>query len=164
MITAQFEPHFESWRKEARKHLMAGVSPDEINWGSQESLFAGLDTHQPLPLSSPLKSEFRAPPEFIELAKTVSYARDSDRWDLLYRILFRLQFENPQLLNITVDTDIRRAELLVKSIRRDIHKMHAFVRFKKETVLTSRGEEEYFVAWHKPEHLIVQPGASFFCT
>lgn len=161
MIKAQFDPNFESWRKEARKHLTAGISPDKINWGSEESLFQSFNFEEGL-VPMVLKTEFKVPPEFIELAKTVSYARDSDRWDLLYRILYRLQFENPQLLNITVDPDIRRAELLVKSIRRDIHKMHAFVRFKKEIVMTEDGEEEYYVAWHKPEHLTVQPGTPFF--
>lgn len=161
MIKAQFEPNFESWRKEARKHLTANVSPDKINWGAEETLFAGFDFNEGL-LPMPLKAEFKVPPEFIELAKTVSCARDADRWDLLYRILYRLQFENPLLLNITVDPDIRRAELLVKSIRRDIHKMHAFVRFKKEIVKTDDGEEEYYVAWHRPEHLIVKLGTPFF--
>lgn len=161
MIKAIFEPNFESWRKEARKHLAAGITPDKINWGSEESLFQEFNFDEGLaPVI--LKAEFKVPPEFIHLAKTVSQARDSDRWDLLYRILFRLQFENPLLLNITVDADIRRAELLVKSIRRDIHKMHAFVRFKKEIVMTENGEEEYYVAWHKPEHLIVKSGTPFF--
>ena len=161
MIKAQFEPHFESWRKEARKHLTANISPDKINWGSEETLFSGFEMVDGLSVV-PFKTEFKVPPEFIELAKTVSCARDADRWDLLYRILFRLQFENPQLLNITVDPDIRRAELLVKAIRRDIHKMHAFVRFKKEIVKTDEGEEEYFVAWHRPEHLTVQLSTPFF--
>lgn len=161
MVKAQFEPHFDSWRKEARKHLSAGLSPDQINWGAEESLFQSFNFNESLK-PTPLKTEFKVPPEFIDMAKTVSSARDSDRWDLLYRILYRLQFENPLLLNITVDPDIRRAELLVKSIRRDIHKMHAFVRFKKEIVITENGEEEYYVAWHKPEHLTLRAGASFF--
>lgn len=161
MIKASFEPNFESWRKEARKHLTAGISPDKINWGSEESLFQSFNFEEGL-APMVIKTEFKVPPEFIELAKTVSSARDADRWDLLYRILYRLQFENPQLLNITVDPDIRRAELLEKSIRRDIHKMHAFVRFKKEIVMTEDGEEEYYVAWHKPEHFTLQAGSPFF--
>ena len=161
MITSQFKANFESWRKEARKHLMAGVTPDKINWGSQDTLFTEFNFNESF-VPVVLKSEFKVSPEFIELAKTVSYARNTDRWDLLYRILFRLQYENPQLLNITVDSDIRKAELLVKSIRRDIHKMHAFVRFKKEIVMTKNGEEEYYVAWHKPEHLITQIATPFF--
>lgn len=88
----------------------------------------------------------------------VSYARDENRWNLMYRILFRLVHENPNLLKISVDTDIREAELLEKSVRKDIHKMHAFVRFKKSEI----DGEEIYIAWHKPEHLIVRPGTPFF--
>ncbi len=145
-------PHYESWRKEARDRLVQGVPPKTGSWNlEQGSLF---EVESPLrPLKNPT-----VPPEFLKLAPYVAAARDEDRWDLLYRILYRLQHENPHLLKVTVDPDVHRLNLLFKSVRRDIHKMHAFVRFKRAEI---HGQETY-LAWHKPEHLIVELGTPFF--
>jgi DNA polymerase len=47
-----------------------------------------------------------------------------------------------------------------KSVRRDAHKMKAFVRFR--TVTGREGEGDHYVAWHRPDHLIVPLVATFF--
>lgn len=156
MIQAQFEKTFQGWRDEARRLILQATPPEKIDWNEgAPSLFARLSenvtTH-----SAPTK--LTVPQEFVDLAESVAYARDEDRWELLYRILYRLQFENPHLMKISVDPDILRAMLLRKSVRRDIHKMHAFVRFKKTIV----DGEELYLAWHRPEHLVVKPGSPFF--
>lgn len=155
MIQPRFEPTFEAWRDLARDFLLEGHAPGGINWSdSNVSLFSFAETGKPLPLGKvPV-----VPKLFLDLAKDVAYARDPDRWALLYRILYRLQHENPLLMNITVDEDIHRAMGLSRSVRRDVHKLHAFVRFKKSV---SNGGEIY-VAWHKAEHYALRPGASFF--
>jgi hypothetical protein len=41
---------------------------------------------------------------------------------------------------------------MAKAVRRDLHKMHAFVRFRR--VETPGGER--FVAWFEPDHHIVE--------
>ena len=46
---------------------------------------------------------------------------------------------------------------MAKEVRRDEHKMHAFVRFRE----VGRGNER-FVAWFEPEHHIVELAAPFF--
>ncbi|CAN5149080.1 UdgX family uracil-DNA binding protein [soil metagenome] len=51
-------------------------------------------------------------------------------------------------------TLVRHIEELAKSVRRDIHKMRAFVRFRE---IDGR-----FVAWFEPEHHIVRANAGFF--
>ena len=43
-------------------------------------------------------------------------------------------------------------------MRRDVHKMRAFLRFRE----VQNGEGERFVAWFEPEHHIVRANASFF--
>ncbi|MFW7355327.1 MAG: UdgX family uracil-DNA binding protein [Brucella sp.] len=48
---------------------------------------------------------------------------------------------------------------MAKSVGRDIHKMHAFVRFRE---LLETGLRRRFAAWFEPEHNIVEPGSSFF--
>lgn len=156
MVQAKFDNTFEGWRDQARKYISLSVPPSEINWSDETpSLLSTADTSFKY---FSLPPRLSVPPDFLNLAENVSYARDADRWSLMYRILFRLQYENPHLLRIHIDPDIHRAELLRKSVRRDIHKMHAFVRFKK----TEIDGNEFYLAWHKPEHLIVRPGTPFF--
>jgi DNA polymerase len=56
------------------------------------------------------------------------------------------------------DPLLHRLERLAKAVRRDIHKMHAFVRFRE----VQEGEDRRFVAFFEPEHHIVRRTASFF--
>lgn len=155
MIQAKFQADFDGWRAKARELMQARAKPENILWneeGENLSFFASDEENH-----NSEKWELTVPKEFMQLAKYVSCARDPDRWSLLYRILYRLQFEDKNLLKIVIDPDVHKAQLLVKSIRRDIHKMHAFVRFKKKSE-----QEEIYVAWHRPEHLILKLGAPFF--
>ncbi len=47
---------------------------------------------------------------------------------------------------------------MARTIRRDLHKMHAFLRFRRV-----EGEDrERFVAWFEPDHFILEATASFF--
>lgn len=152
MIPARFEPTFEGWRMQARLFLHQGLKPELIDWNQDNLSF---DFEEPVkPKSSRAGDVFKVPPSFLDLAKAVCYARDPERWGLLYRILYRLKYEAAHLIQISVDPDIHRALLLRKSVRRDIHKMHAFVRFKQV--------EDQYIAWHKPEHFTLRPGAPFF--
>ncbi|WP_292457390.1 DUF4130 domain-containing protein, partial [Mesorhizobium sp.] len=64
----------------------------------------------------------------------------------------------PKLLSIATDPDIRRLEAMEKAVHRDIHKMRAFVRFRK----IGEGADERYVAWFEPDHYIVERNADFF--
>lgn len=153
MIAAQFEKTFEGWREAARKFLHTKTPPREIAWDEQSPLLF-LDESE----SHPAQSPGSVPREFLKLAESVAYARDEDRWDLLYRLLFRLSFENRDLLKLVIDPDVARLYALDRSVRRDIHKMHAFVRFK---AVETHGVATY-VAWHRPEHRVLRPASAFF--
>ena len=61
-------------------------------------------------------------------------------------------------MHIESDEDVRRARLMEKAVYRDVHKFHAFVRFRRVEIF----EEEIFVAWHKPHHFTVKRSAPFF--
>ncbi len=153
----QFEKTFESWRTAARDLVLREVHPEEIHWHEDTPSLFSLNSNSDKKFSAGSRP-LTVSADFLSLAKTVSFARDEGRWALLYRILFRLRIENPNLLQIAVDPDVLRAQLLKKSVSRDIHKMHAFVRFKKSEI----DGEELYLAWHKPEHLIVHAAAPFF--
>jgi DNA polymerase len=68
--------------------------------------------------------------------------------------------ENPRLLECVTDDDVYRLMRMQKSVTRDMHKMKAFVRFKK--LASSPDNAERFIAWHRPDHLIVRQVAPFF--
>lgn len=154
MIQVSIENNFLSWRTAARRLLQNRVLPSEILWamGEQNTLF------DDFALAAGESQIFKVSADFLELAETVSCVNDDQRWALLYRLLFRLTHENRNLLEIESDDDVRRALLHSKAIRRDVHKMHAFVRFRKVT--DELGER--FVAWHEPQHFIVTRAAPFF--
>ena len=97
------------------------------------------------------------PRDFVERAEAVICHSDPERFAFLYRLLWRLRDE-PNLLEIASDPDIRRFEAMEKAVRRDIHKMRAFVRFRK----IGEGDDERYVAWFEPEHFIVERNAPFF--
>lgn len=154
MIQVSIENDFSSWRTTARRLLQNGISPDEVLWttNEQNGLFADFNSNKSEPRI------FKVSADFLELAEMVSCVDDDQKWALLYRLLFRLTNENRNLLEIESDDDVRRALLHSKAIRRDVHKMHAFVRFK----LVENNNQETFVAWHEPQHFIVKKATPFF--
>ncbi|WP_126174785.1 UdgX family uracil-DNA binding protein, partial [Tsuneonella rigui] len=101
----------------------------------------------------------RASRAFVQLAKSAICHSDPERFSLLYCLLWRLQ-ANPRLLEDGADPDVRRLEDLAKAVRRDIHKMRAFVRFR--LVEGEADGEEHYVAWFEPEHHILRANAGFF--
>ena len=102
-------------------------------------------------------SAFTVPRAFIDLAQYVICHSDPERFALLYRLLWRLRSEKG-LLEVAVDPDVARAEAMSKSVRRDIHKMRAYVRFRE--IEDDAGA--LHVAWFEPEHHIVEINAPFF--
>jgi probable DNA metabolism protein len=148
---------FESWRKAARILLAEAVAPGDVLWEPEEtgSLF-GFEEG-----AVPATVKLSVPPAFVELAGEVCCHSDSRRWALLYRLLWRIaRLGERSLPEIASDPDVARARLMAKNVRRDIHKMHAFVRFRK-TGEDETGRER-FVAWFEPDHFIVEPGVPFF--
>ncbi len=144
--------NFEEWREVARKLLTAGVLPNELHWsGSAPSLFE--NTNPNLPTGT-----VNVPKEYLELAKTVALHRSEERWALLYRVLYRITAGERNLLKLHIDDDVRQLRLMEKAVNRDLHKMTAFVRFRKVEGV----EPEQYVAWHRPDHYIVERIAPWF--
>lgn len=135
-----FEPRFDAWRDEARRLIADAVAPQRVDWvpstgEHQESLFGGVAPPKPPSAPAgpaPSGSTPRVPKGFVRLAREVSYHRDDARWSLLYRVLWRLTRGGERsLLKIDVDSDVLAMRSMEKAVRRDAHKMKAFVRFRK---------------------------------
>ncbi len=101
----------------------------------------------------------RVPREFVEVAGVVACHRSVDRWDRLYEVLWRLSHGEPKLLEDHSDRTMREVREMEKAVRRDLHKMRAFVRFRK---LEDESGGETYVAWYKPAQRIVRRNADFF--
>lgn len=146
------ETDFDGWRDAARRLCLNGIPPHEIAWQ------VGVEdvSRDPLPAAPP-DAQLRVSKDFIERAATVICHSQPERFALLYRLLWRIRTERA-LMRIATDPDIRRFEAMEKSVRRDIHKMRAFVRFRK----VEGAEGERYVAWFEPEHFIVRANAPFF--
>ncbi|MBU6267787.1 MAG: UdgX family uracil-DNA binding protein [Sphingomonadales bacterium] len=149
---------FDAWRTTARRLLAAAVPPDDVAWHVAGECPAGLfaTAARGAPPASEA-SPARASRAFLQLAAHAALHRDPARFDLLYRLLWRLQ-RTPRLMEQAADPQVRRAELLARQVRRDIHKMRAFLRFRA----VPESDGPHYVAWFEPEHHILRANARFF--
>ena len=151
---------FAEWRDHARRMIQTDVPPDRVIWTEPGGASGSLFTHGARRVPAPPADapQPRASRAFLQLAQSAILHRDAERFALLYRLLWRLQ-ANPRLMEDAADTDVRRIEELARTVRRDIHKMRAFVRFR---VVDEADGGEHYVAWFEPEHHILRANARFF--
>ena len=156
------------FRQAARALLMAQVPPDHISWHSRveatQDLFACDEaplTELPAPVHETAAS-LRVPREFASLCASVILHSDVNRFGLLYRLLWRLKTE-AGLRHDPLDADWLQAQHMAQAVRRDMHKMKAFVRFR---VVAGSGDdslrEPLHIAWFEPEHQTLEATAPFF--
>ena len=146
---------FNGWRDAARGLIAANIAPPDVTWsvGQANDLF-GEGT---LPKAD---GSLAVPRAFIVLAQSVILSNDPARFSVLYNLLWRIARGEKHLLNIATDRTVHRATMLAKSVRRDIHKMRAFLRF---TEVPGADASKYY-AWFEPDHFIVSANAGFFQT
>ena len=168
---------FAGFRQTTRVLLAVGAEPHAIHWRWQDTharqsaavdLFAA-DTQGslagqaltpdaldrlPLPPGKPVHLH----PSQLSALKLACCHSSAGRFALCYRWLYRIQ-QSPRLRGDALDADWREIERLAKSVGRDIHKMHAFVRFRPTR--TAKGES-IGIAWFEPDHFIVRAAAGFF--
>lgn len=145
-VTLQPGADQTGFRGAVRRLMADGVPPDDVVWSASPGLFAEEEPGAAAPLSLP-----RAVAEQVRL---VACHSDPERYALLYRLIWRLKHGESHLPQMHADALVHRLHGMEKSVRRDLHKMHAFVRFRE------CGER--FIAWFEPEHFIVEETAQFF--
>ncbi len=156
-MRVRFPPTLAGWRSAARPHLTARTPASQLQWESTDAAQQGLDLEDGS--EAPTQAgDVRIPAAFIRLAAAVALHRSPSRWTDLYAVALRLISGEAHLLDIESDPAVLQLTRMAQQVRRDIHKMHAFVRFRSVTV---NGVERY-VAWHRPDHLIVRAAARFF--
>ncbi len=152
---------WDGFRAAARTLALDGVAPEQAAWSVAEpaDLFAAVNDGAPQP---PPGRAFTLPRALVELAQTVIQARAAERFALLYGLVFRAHGGERHLLEQVADPAVARANRLAQAVRRDTHRMRAFLRFHEVPGGADHGEARRFVAWFEPEHFIVEANAGFF--
>jgi DNA polymerase len=157
VVTLGNETDFAGWRSAARRLAMSHVKPEDVSWrisGHEPDLLEELSASA---LPDALEGTFNVPAKFVELAQAAILHRDSQRFPILYRLLWRLRSHH-DLLDIATDPDVAQVTEMTRAVHRDEHKMHTSVRFRE----IGRERQARYVAWFEPEHHIVELAAPFF--
>lgn len=149
------------WRRAARALLADGVRPEDIRWvvaGEDQTVDGSLfDEARQAAAPRSDQATIHVPPSFLDIAETGLLHSDHGRFDLFYRLLTRLARDR-RIVGDAADADVGRARRLASAVRRDKHKMTAFVRFRR----IDGDDGPRFLAWFEPDHHIVEATAPFF--
>ncbi len=147
-----------AWRDAARKLAAQGVDAAHVVWrmdgqADGADLFAG----QELPGNG--RIALRLPRAAIATLETALCHSDPERFHRAYDLVLRLSQDRLRWGD-RLDAPMHRVLTQEKAVRRDIHKMHAFVRFRE--VGQPDAPRRAFAAWFEPEHYIAEAAAPFF--
>ena len=157
------ETDLAGFREEARVLLAHQVPPDEVDW---------LTAHNADQFAEVVPADVKGskhvpraamaivPASFLRLCEIVVLHRDPHRFALLYRLLWRLVHE-PGLRSDPIDADMLAAQQMGQAVRRDLHKMKAFLRL----VPMDEGDGNspvLHLGWFEPAHHILEAAAPWF--
>lgn len=148
------------WRGHARALIRDRIAPEQVIWTTADEAQPGLFAAASAARASapPDGPHFSVPRGFVVQADHAVLHSDPRRFPVLYRLLWRMQGA-PGLLGDHADADVRQLHEWARAVRRDMHKMRAFVRFRE--VEDPAGQPRY-VAWFEPSHHILRANAAFF--
>jgi probable DNA metabolism protein len=152
VVTLREGADLTGFRAAVRRLIADDISPRSVLWSYDKSseLFS-----ESAPAAAPPITLPRAVAELIDM---VICHRDPDRYALAYTLIWRIRNGERALLEVASDPLVHRLQMLAKAIRRDLHKMHAFLRFRR----LEAAEGERFIAWFEPDNYIVEATAGFF--
>jgi len=157
-----------------------GVAPAQVRWridGDEDAtadLFDVGDEQRAgaLPGDSPMS----LPRSFVDAAREVFLHADPCRLPLIHRLALRIA-DDVQAWADPLHEDRLQFDRLLREVRREIHKMHAFVRFRRldepapasiEGGSGGSGDDDggsasvRRVAWFEPAHHVLEAAAPFF--
>ena len=158
------------FRAAIRNLLQQGIEPGRVQWRVADSAERDLFEEAGEPAAPPTSSTaqvstdvpIRLPAFFAPLFGRAALHADPSRHAVLYRLAWRLGRESA-LRHDPLDADRLRAEQWAREVRREMHKMTAFVRFRPVAALAqSAGDPVNHIAWFEPAHPIVRATAPFF--
>ena len=159
-VTLLNETDWEGFSQAVRFLIRQGAPPNRVVWRTAEQrdidLFEATGTAVAREL--PGKAALYLPASFVEVARLAFLHKARARFDLLYRTVWRIgedrrRWENP------LDPDRLLLEQMSRQVRREIHRMKAFVRFRRRV---DAAQQQRYIAWFEPQHHIVEAVAPFF--
>lgn len=167
---------FAHWRQLARALWSQQIAPHDVVWLTQaaQQHSSDLFAAPQLPITTPdqvlqwpqansAPCQLTVPRAWLDLAEQALLNADPSRFSVLYSLLWRMQ-TTPALRHDVLDPDYVKMQHWIKAVRREVHKMHAFVRFRPVAMAESPtdGTGPLHVAWFEPTHHIVHAAAPFF--
>jgi DNA polymerase len=143
-----------AFRAEAKRCLAAGIAPRDVTFRASEN--ASLLPPPPEPSQAP--PALRVSRAFAQHLTEVACHSASDRFDLLYELVWRMANGEPKVMERTTEFAVNQTLGYARAVRRDIHKMHAFLRFREHHM----DGAPLFVAWFEPQHHILKAAIPFF--
>lgn len=142
------------FRSQANALLAQQVPPADIDWHSEASPESGSKFHgagivAPRP---PSALHSIVPRSFVRLTELVVLHRDAGRFELMYRLLWRLVHE-PELAGATGDRDMALAHSMAQAVRRDVLKVRKTVHLKALAPLSG---VPLALAWCDPQHRVTE--------
>jgi probable DNA metabolism protein len=151
-ITLRDGADLDGFRRAVRRLVAEELAPQHVVFAVDRApdLFGGEADGAAPPVSLPRS--------LAEMIGRVACHRDPERYALLYGLVWRVLNGERELLDVATDPLVHRLELMARAVRRDLHKMHAFLRFRR----VGSAPPERFAAWFEPEHFILEAAAPFF--
>lgn len=139
------------FRALARRCLALNIAPAEVSFAAAATLFERVPEQGEAP-------SFAVPRAYAELLSDAICHRAPDRFALLYDVLWRIRHGESELAGNPADASVARLQDYARNVRRDIHKMHAFLRFREQSIDGRR----VFTSWFEPQHFILRQAVPFF--
>jgi probable DNA metabolism protein len=143
-IVLKSETDWEGWRVATRSLILAGTEPEAVTWSVG-------GTPDPLPDAT---GSFHVPRALVLLASLAIQARDTDRFGLLYGLVWRIN-AGEKLLEDDTDPDLSLIKRLALSVRAESHRMRTNMRF----LAVPEGAATRFVGWFEPMHFVLPANA-----
>lgn len=143
--------------------IACGAAPDDVVWRDSTEAQGDLLCDEGEPGSTPpaeavaLRALRSLPSGAMALAETVALHAGADRFRRLHEWTLDVKGDPLRWLD-SLDPRRLALERMAREVRREIHKMHAFVRFRQ---IDDDGGIRY-AAWFEPVHHIVRAAAPFF--
>ena len=161
------------------------VAPENVRWridgdddGATVDLFESMVERRAGELAA--ASVLSLPRAFVDAAREVFLHADPQRLPLIHRLALRIA-DDPRAWADPLHEDRLQFERFHREVRREIHKMHAFVRFRRlEDPDSARFDDAFVrdldaafdteasrpsvrhVAWFEPAHHVLEAAAPFF--
>lgn len=175
---------YSAWREQALRALAAQWPPETVTWiehgpgcasAMEQLTLAAPASESALEVAMPLPGmvQVRISKALGQLLRDAARFRSPERWAFLYRVLWRWQ-QGDRAVASAADEDGARLYAMAKSVRRAMHDMIAYVRFREcggpppgpEADAIAEGEVAgglpQFVAWYEPDHDVLEEAAEHF--